>query len=74
MRFSLCTIVSWHSGESRDFQTTIMADTIENTVDSGKTFFDIYFNTGQICMGFEAYPGKITATCPLYATFGQKSS
>ena len=30
-----------------------MADTIEKNVDSGKTFFDISINTGQICLGFE---------------------
>ena len=41
-------------GESRDFKTTTMADTIKNTVDSGKTFFDISGNTGQIYMGFKA--------------------
>ena len=52
-----------------------MADTIEKTVDSGKTFFDISFNTGQICMGFQADTPekKMTATCPSYATFGQSS-
>ena len=42
------------SGESCDFKTTTMADTIEKTVNSGKTLFDISVNTGQICMGFEA--------------------
>ena len=31
-----------------------MADTIEKNIDSGKTFFDISVNTGQICIGFEA--------------------
>ena len=39
---------------SCDFKTTTKVDTIENPVDSGKTFFDISVNTGQICMGFEA--------------------
>ena len=33
-------------GESRDFKRTTMADTCENTVDSGKTFFDISVHTG----------------------------
>ena len=31
-----------------------MADTNENTIDSGKTFFDISVTTGQIGMEFEA--------------------
>ena len=43
-----------HGGESSEFKTTTMADTIEKPFDSGKTFFDISVNTGQICMGFEA--------------------
>ena len=30
-----------------------MADTIENPIDSGKTFFDISVNTDQIDMRFE---------------------
>ena len=51
-RFSM---VGHHGGESRDFKTTTMADTIEkNPIDSGKTFCYISVNTGQICMGFEA--------------------
>ena len=29
-----------------------MADTIEKTVDSCKSFFDFSVNAGQICMGF----------------------
>ena len=41
-------------GESRDFKTATMADTIEKPVDSGKTFFDMFINTDQICMGFKA--------------------
>ena len=28
---------------------------LKKTVDSGKSFFDISVNTGQICMGFESY-------------------
>ena len=43
----------FHSGESRDFKTT-MADTIEKRVNSGKTFFYISINIDQIGMGFEA--------------------
>ena len=35
-------------GESHDFKTTTMADTIEKNVDSGKTFFDFSVNTSQI--------------------------
>ena len=27
---------------------------LKKPVDSGKTFFDIFVNIGQICMGFEA--------------------
>ena len=27
---------------------------LKKPVNSGKTFFDIFVNTGQICMGFEA--------------------
>ena len=42
------------AGESCDFKTTTMADTIEKPVDSGKTFFDISINTDQIGIGFEA--------------------
>ena len=47
------------------------AETIGKTVDSGKTFFDIAVNAGQICMGFRAdtYTGKMTEIGPLYATF-----
>ena len=42
-----------------------MTDTILKPFDSGKTFFDISVNAGQICMGFEAdTPEKKTATCP----------
>ena len=41
-------------GELRDFKTTTIADIVEKTVDSGKTFFDISVNTGQNCMGFKA--------------------
>ena len=43
-----------YDGESRDLKTTTMADTIENTVDLGKTFFNISVNTDQIYMGFDA--------------------
>ena len=43
-----------YNGESRDVKTTTMADTIENPVDLGKTFFNITVNTDQIYMGFEA--------------------
>ena len=43
-----------HGGESCDFKTTTMADTNENPIDSGKTFFDISVNTDQIGMGYEA--------------------
>ena len=46
--------VTNHGGESRNLKTTTMAETIEKTVDSGKTLFDISVDTGQICMGFEA--------------------
>ena len=44
----------FHDGELRDFKTTTMADTIENPVNSEKTFFDMFVNTGQIGIGFEA--------------------
>ena len=43
-----------------------MAETIEKTVDSGKTLFDISVDTGQICMGFEAdtpEKGQLQAFC-----------
>ena len=46
---------------------------LKNPVYSGKTFFDISVNTGQIGMGFEADTRKMTATCPTYATFRQRS-
>ena len=49
-----------------------MADTIEKAVDSGKTFFDISFNTDQIGMEFEQIPRKMKATYPLHATFRQR--
>ena len=39
-----------------------MVDTIEKPVDSGKTFFDISVNTGQICKGFEAMVSAIFNT------------
>ena len=42
-----------HGGESCEFKTTTMADTIKNNVDSGKTFFAISVKTGQICVGSE---------------------
>ena len=50
-----------------------MTDTIEKPVDSGKTFFDSYVNTGQIGMGIEADILKMTAICPSHATYGQRS-
>ena len=31
-----------------------MADTFQKLGNSGKTFFEVSINTGQICMGFEA--------------------
>ena len=47
---------------------------LKSPVDSGKTFFYISVNTGQIGMGFEAdTPEKMTPTCPTYATFRQRS-
>ena len=49
----ICTTI-YHGGESHDFKTITMADTIEKHCQF-KTFFDISVNTGQICMRFEAY-------------------
>ena len=43
-----------HGGESRDFKTKQWRKPLKKNVDSGKTFFDISINTGQIHMGFEA--------------------
>ena len=44
-----------HSEKSLNFLTTTKANTIKkNPANSGKTFFDISVNTGQICMGFKA--------------------
>ena len=46
------------TAENRVTSTT-MADTIENTVDSGMTFFDISVKAGQIYMALEAdIPGE----------------
>ena len=39
-------------------------------LDLGKTFFNIFVSTGQICTGFEAdTPIKVIVTCPSYETF-----
>ena len=43
-----------------------MAVTIEKTVDSGKTVFDISVNTYQICMGLKQISRKENLTCPSY--------
>ena len=48
-----------------------MADTIGNPVDSGKTFFNISVNTGQICMGFEA-DKKNDSNIPMVRDFWTK--
>ena len=39
---------------SRDFIDRVHVLFLEILCDSGKTFFDISVNTGQICMEFEA--------------------
>ena len=43
-----------HGGESHDFKTTTMADTIIKPFHPAKTFFNISVNIGQIYIGFEA--------------------
>ena len=43
-----------HGGEARDHTITTMADVYQQPCDSGKTFGDIFANTGQICEGLEA--------------------
>ena len=43
-----------HGGVSRDFRGLINGGFLSNPIDSGKTLFDISFNTDQIGMGFEA--------------------
>ena len=40
--------------ETTWLQNTNMADTIENPINSGKTFFDSFVDIGQISLGFEA--------------------
>ena len=58
-------IADKHGGESRDFKTARIADTIEKSIDSGKTFFDISINSDQICTGFKVdAPGKLKAIGP----------
>ena len=63
-----------HGGESRDLRGLKKWRILVKALESGKTFFDTDVNTGQICVGFEADTlGKMTATRPLYASFGQRS-
>ena len=43
-----------HGGESRDFRGYKLTDTCQKNLDSDNTFFDIFIQTDQIDMGFEA--------------------
>ena len=45
----------------------------KKTIDSGKTFYDISTNTGQIYIGLKQILRKMTATCLLYVNFVQRS-
>ena len=48
-----------------------MAVTCHEHLDIGKTFFNIFVNTGQICTGLESdTKNKVTETCLSYETFG----
>ena len=61
-----------HDEESRDFKTITMADTIEKTLHSGKTFFDISVTTGQICRGVEADTPESDSNRPIVCDFRTK--
>ena len=50
-----------------------MAHTIEKTIDSGKTFFDISINTGQICMGLVADTPENDSDRPIVCDFRTKN-
>ena len=43
-----------HGRESRDFREQKLQILVKKHLDLGKTFFDIYVITRQICMGFKA--------------------
>ena len=49
-----------------------MADSNEKNIHSGKTFFDIPVNTGQICMGFEADTLENESDMSIYSDFQTK--
>ena len=40
-------------------------DSCQKHLNLGKTFFDIFVNTGQICMGFEADTQKSNRNMPV---------
>ena len=46
---------------------------LSKPLDSGKTFVDISFATGQICMGFEADTPENGNNVSILAIFGQRS-
>ena len=47
-----CHLLIIFTAEKHDFKTSIMAETIEKHVNSGKTSFNISLNMRQIFMGF----------------------
>ena len=49
-----------------------MADTCQNPVDSGKTFFDISINTDQIGMGLKQIPRKNDSSMSFLSDFQTK--
>ena len=42
---------------------------LKNPVDSGKTFFDMSTNTGQICIGFETDTSENDSNMPIVCDF-----
>ena len=50
-----------------------MADSCQNSVDSGKAFFDISVNTNQIGVGFKADSSENDSNMFILASFGLRS-
>ena len=63
-----------HGGESSNFRTATMVDTgcNETTVDSGKTFFDIFVNISHIRMEFEVDTTENDSNMPILYDFHTK--
>ena len=63
----------FHGGESQDFKTTTMADTIEKASIQVRLFFIFPLILIRLTWGLMQIRAIIKAACPLYATFRQRS-